>query len=107
MPTGPEEGPWAAGCQNERKGAQTLLNFSILWSSLGDHSIPLHSLTFTNTVKCKIEVFKPDFLLAHNRRKQVVAFVPKDKTGGQMKTMGGGGWVVEAHTHVTVCSPLR
>lgn len=75
-----------------------LLNFSILWSSLGDHSIPLHSFTFTNTIKCKIGVFKPDFSSAHSRRKEVVALVPKDKIEGEMK-MGGG-----AHACVTVCS---
>lgn len=37
-----------------------LLKFPVLWSFLGDHSILLHSFPFTNTIKCKIGVFKPD-----------------------------------------------
>lgn len=77
-----------------------LLKFPVLWSSLGDHSILLHSFPFTNTIKCKIGVFKPDFLPTHNRRKQVVAFVPKDKKEGEIKIMGG------THAHESVCSPL-
>lgn len=51
-----------------------LLKFPVLWSFLGDHSILLHSFPFTNTIKCKIGVFKPDFLPTHNRRKKRLLF---------------------------------
>lgn len=39
-----------------------LLKFPVLWSILGDPSILAPSFPFANTIKCKIGVFKPDFL---------------------------------------------
>lgn len=77
-----------------------LLKFSVLWSIVGDHSILMHSFPFTHTIKCKIGVFKPNFLPTHNRTKEVVAFVPKDKKESKIKIMGG------AHAPESVCSPF-
>lgn len=61
-----------------------LLKFPVLWSFLEDHSILLHSLPFTNTIKGKIGVFKPDFLPTHNRRKEV-KWLLFQKTGKKVK----------------------
>lgn len=66
-----------------------VLNLSSLGSCPGDHRIALYSFTFTNAVKYKIEIFKSDFLPAHNRKKQVVVFFSEGEMKTEHKGLGG------------------